>query len=582
MSSTTDNVLDRIERTLLTAGGREDVRVIVPDHATDADVLLVGRRPGWHERDAGEDTVDAVREELELGRRNVRRRDSKSVGLRLSDRWFEEVGAGLESGVAPGLDTTDLAAGERWLVNYCNPNATKAFHVGHLRNIALGNALACLLLSCGADVTTESHVGDIGRGMGEALAGYFERGECSAVPEDVKSDHYVGECYSSYVNAVSRHNGGAEDAFVDPALSRDDLRYDDAAERLLSRRTDGAVIESAWRLLRDWSVAGHRDTLDRLGIGHGEILFESECADEISLLSKYTVDRCIADRLKSGALAYSTGHSEYPYLLLQRSDGFPTQHLRFLARWRLRSALLGEVSSVEVIGDEWLPLTIYSKKILEQLDPGRVVHPKIFVFHGMVTTDGGLVTSSNGRSLLIDDLLSRLADDDFVAGLAARHGHNRMRLAAVAALGFYLARHTRERIRVSYDAFLDPWHNPGWMTMHAWLCAWKPQYDGAAFLPVEDERYRKLILRCELYRRVVRIGLRDLDTRPVMRFCSDLSRWFLCGPPSPSLARAMRPVLDHGLAALGLYDESGGRGSDAPSEHAGDYLTDTAASDGQR
>src|SRR5690606_20312305 len=119
--------------------------------------------------------------------------------LRFADERIAATGAGLEAGRFTGMETDDLRAGERAIVDVCDPNATKALHVGHLRNIALGEAVASALRAGGVHVERQSHIGDAGRSMGEAMAGY-QRYAAPRTPEQegVKSDHFVGELYVRY------------------------------------------------------------------------------------------------------------------------------------------------------------------------------------------------------------------------------------------------------------------------------------------------------------------------------------------------------------------------------------------------
>ena len=65
------------------------------------------------------------------------------------DGWIETTGAALEAGGSAEATLADLAAGERFSVQFWDANATKALHVGHLRNLAIGNALAAALAQAG-------------------------------------------------------------------------------------------------------------------------------------------------------------------------------------------------------------------------------------------------------------------------------------------------------------------------------------------------------------------------------------------------------------------------------------------------
>ena len=52
--------------------------------------------------------------------------------------------------------------GERVMVEFSQPNTHKAFHVGHLRNVILGNSICNILEKSGDDVVRANYLGDIG------------------------------------------------------------------------------------------------------------------------------------------------------------------------------------------------------------------------------------------------------------------------------------------------------------------------------------------------------------------------------------------------------------------------------------
>jgi hypothetical protein len=161
----------------------------------DYDLKLLPRVPDWQddagalqalERISSEPWVDTV----------IRDRDA--VRLRLANSWIEMTGAALEAGGSAEAPLADLAQGQRFSVQFWDPNATKALHVGHLRNLAIGNAVAATLAQAGAQVERRSRISDMGRAMGEAMAGVMQSGRYVQGWADgnEKSDHFVGMCYA--------------------------------------------------------------------------------------------------------------------------------------------------------------------------------------------------------------------------------------------------------------------------------------------------------------------------------------------------------------------------------------------------
>ena len=74
-------------------------------------------------------------------------------------------------------------------VDYGGPNVAKALHVGHLRSSNIGEALKRLAHLVGNEVTSDIHLGDIGRQSGMVIYGIREK-----FPELVYfDDTYTGE-----------------------------------------------------------------------------------------------------------------------------------------------------------------------------------------------------------------------------------------------------------------------------------------------------------------------------------------------------------------------------------------------------
>ena len=86
------------------------------------------------------------------------------------------------------------ARAERAMIEYSQPNTHKAFHIGHLRNVALGNALANLLRAAGYPVLTANYIGDIGLHVIKCLWCYraFHLGEAPATGRG----RWLGQLYA--------------------------------------------------------------------------------------------------------------------------------------------------------------------------------------------------------------------------------------------------------------------------------------------------------------------------------------------------------------------------------------------------
>ena len=59
-----------------------------------------------------------------------------------------------------------IMGGRKVVIDYPSPNTAKQMHVGHLRPIVIGEAVARLIEFCGAELVRDNHIGDWGTNFG--------------------------------------------------------------------------------------------------------------------------------------------------------------------------------------------------------------------------------------------------------------------------------------------------------------------------------------------------------------------------------------------------------------------------------
>ena len=543
----TDNLLDAVEATLRAVDPAAFRVVPILRANQDADVSAIALQaeaaPRAQEALAADPAIASVEQQ---GQRFL---------MRFADERIAATGAGLEAGRFSGMETDDLRAGTRAIVDFCDPNATKALHVGHLRNIALGQAVTMALRAAGAHAERQSHIGDAGRSMGEAMAGY-QRYAAPQTPAEagVKGDQFVGELYARY----AREEGPPADVHdADAPVARDLDERDDLAQQLLSgvEREDPEAL-ALWRTVRDWAVDGQNETLARLGLRFERIIYDSQRTQTSKQVAQLGIERGVFVREDRGTIAYLTGDDSYPVMPLTRADGFPTHHLRVVAMWRDLMIAEQGTDLIHLSGDEWKAHVIHAEELLTRLEPDLRVLPSLHIVHGMVSSEvDGELSSSKGTAQLVDTLLDELAARPEVRALA-REGEPLLSaddLVAIAVLGYCLDKPVHKGLVMpTVDHFLDPDHNTGWRIALAWAKAWDAANDGAPDPAPQDAAYRHIVLQSQVHRRNLAVALEDLDLLKYVRYVGHLSGWYLDGEHDPRVGRVMRAILVSGLGALGL------------------------------
>ena len=527
------------------------------------DLMLVPRVKGWREDAEALAALDRIAADPDVAEVA---REGGEVWLRLERGWVERAGAALEEGDAGEAALADLAAGQGYAVYFWGANTTKALHIGHLRNLAIGHAIGASLEQAGARVERRSLICDVGRSMGEAMAGVVQSGRDSQVwPEGgEKSDHFVGTCYADYVTAGRNGGGGPTDDGAEDSLARESSLYKDRADALIVSvlRGDQEALE-LWSKTRAWVIGGQRKTLARLGIAFDKVIFESDFLPEVLELSNQGLaEGKLVRRYGDEMVMYETGREELEEMPLVRADGLPTQHMRALAYWAAAPEL-DDMVSLQVCGNEWVSHVTCRRQLMDELGVangngyasrkggGPPTHD---VFHGMVARERQTITSSKEGALLVDDLVEWLDEQIGADGerAAVRGTHPAPeRIAPQVTLGYFLLQPSTKRVDFDPDKLLWEDSSLGWDLARA-----QAHGGGGAALrgdaAAEDPDYRFAVVQAEMYRRHLRSSVEKLDVLPLARYVSHFARWYAEEERPPEVERVVRSVLDQGQRGLGL------------------------------
>ncbi len=199
--------------------------------------------------------------------------------------------------------------GQRVMVEFSQPNTHKAFHVGHLRNVILGNSVCNILEFAGNEVVRANYIGDIGLHVIKWLWAYrkFHAGE---EPGQDKT-RWMGDIYAE----ADRHYEGSKEV--------------EAEVRALFARWDqrDPEIVALWEKTRQWSLEGFDQLYQLLGVRFDKFYFESEEEEPGKEFVKRMIEKGIArDERPAGAVIVPLDElmgtkEKYRVLVILRSDG---------------------------------------------------------------------------------------------------------------------------------------------------------------------------------------------------------------------------------------------------------------------
>ena len=315
------------------------------------------------------------------------------------------------------------SSGKLFMVEYSSPNTNKPLHLGHLRNIFLGDAVVSLLKSVGHKVVRTQIINDRGIHICKSMVAWIQLGS-SETPETsgLKGDHLVGKYYVLFDKTYKKQVA----ALVSSGMNEEEAKNNaqilkDAQEMLIKWEQNDPEVIALWKKMNGWVYDGFERTYQSLNISFDHLYYESNTYK----VGKDVVENALAEKkfYKKEDQSIWCDLSSYKLddKLLLRSDGtsvYMTQDIgTAIQRFKDYPSLSGVVYTV---GNEQNHHFNVLFKILQKLDydwANQCYH----LSYGMVELPEGKMKSREGTVVDADDLLSSVIDE--AKKLTLERGH---------------------------------------------------------------------------------------------------------------------------------------------------------------
>ena len=114
----------------------------------------------------------------------------------------------ISSSLQENYGALKLGNNEKIVVEHTSVNPNKALHVGHIRNIILGDVVSKILKKANYDVKVLNYVDDSGLQVADIIVGFTELGFSQESPDNEKFDHYCGD--TVYVKTTEKYESDKE------------------------------------------------------------------------------------------------------------------------------------------------------------------------------------------------------------------------------------------------------------------------------------------------------------------------------------------------------------------------------------
>ncbi|MCS7110197.1 MAG: arginine--tRNA ligase [Candidatus Caldarchaeum sp.] len=241
----------------------------------------------------------------------------------------EILSAAVERGARFG--EVDLGKGRYVLVEHTSVNPNKALHIGHARNVCLGDSLARLLTKTGHKVAVANYIDDSGVQMAEILLAFTHLGYGTNPPEEEKFDQYCGRIYAEVSKKIESH---PELETLRRKIAVDLENYESETYRFNAEVVDRVLRE---QLKTCWRLGARYDVLNK----ESDVLFFDLWNDVFKSLREGNTVYFVDSGPKKGCWMFDlSGHpklSKEGDEVLVKSDGSTTYVARDFgyAAWKL-------------------------------------------------------------------------------------------------------------------------------------------------------------------------------------------------------------------------------------------------------
>ncbi|MEK7557833.1 MAG: arginine--tRNA ligase [Patescibacteria group bacterium] len=276
----------------------------------------------------------------------------------------------------------NLGNKEKVMIEYSNANTHKEYHVGHLRNICYGDAVAKILLANGYKVSSVSYINDFGIHVAKTIWAYQSFYEKEKEP--INKGYFLGKVYVRACEELEKN------------------KEDKSAVGLIMKNIESrqGIDYQLWKETRQWSIDGFDKIYQKLKIKFDQIFYESEYIDNgldmvVKLYQKFFLIK------SEGAVIADLEKFNLGVLLFLRSDGtalYPVADLP-LAIEKFKKYKINK--SIYVVDARQ---SLYFKQLFKVLELLGFKQEMKHLSYEFVKLPEGMMSSRTGNVITFDDL----------------------------------------------------------------------------------------------------------------------------------------------------------------------------------
>lgn len=279
----------------------------------------------------------------------------------------------------------DSQKGKKVIIEYPSNNTHKELHIGHLRNICLGNALTRIFVANNVSITPINYLNDFGAHVAKCLWG-LQKFHANEKPPKDQEQKWLGEIYAEASGYLEEHSELKEESF--------------AMQKKLEARDKS--IWSLFKKTRQWSIDGFDKAFKELGLKLTNTFYEQDVKDNGQKVVDELLKKGVATVGEGGAIILDLTSENLDIALLRKSNGaglYLTSDLGLAIAKNKKYKNISE--SITLTGSEQ---NFYFKQLFRVLQKAGYNYKMTHIGYGLVMLPDGKMSSRKGKVILYDDV----------------------------------------------------------------------------------------------------------------------------------------------------------------------------------
>lgn len=277
------------------------------------------------------------------------------------------------------------------MTEFCHANTHKAFHIGHTRNISLGESVSRILEFSGLKVIRTNYQGDIGMHVAKTLWGLLNLRKIGLKEPAKDKGKWLGLVYAkSSSMAKESEKVNAEVNEINQKLYAGDKK-----------------LVALWKKTRQWSIDYFEKTVyPDFQVKFNRFYFESEVEKKGVGIVKELEKKGVA-KVDQGAIIMDYQDLGMGVYILLKSDGTPLYSTKDLALAELQNKEYNPDKILHIVASEQ---NLYFRQLIKTLEfyDKKLADKEKHMSYELVILPSGKMASREGNVILYDDTLAKI------------------------------------------------------------------------------------------------------------------------------------------------------------------------------